>query len=159
MLFYFLWLIAEPIKDEEFELLIKYQPCNYAKSLLAHGTSRGEPWVRYMTTLFSQHKYENMKNMEIFGNDLYLGDVDTFFSLFTDDHFPNLQSIDMSCMWEWNFFEFFLNFLWIFLWIFHWIFHWIFLWIFLSIAFHLTHSQRSQEHSHHQRDVQKGREA
>ena len=41
-----------------------------------------------------------IKKMEIFGNDLYLGDVDTFFSLFTDDHFPNLQSIDMSCMWE-----------------------------------------------------------
>ena len=59
--------LAEPIKDEEFELLIKYQPCLYANSLLAHGTSRGEPWVRYMTTLFSEGKYENMKNMEIFG--------------------------------------------------------------------------------------------
>lgn len=60
-------ILAEPIKDEEFELLIKYQPCLYANSLLAHGTGRGEPWVRYMTTLFSEGKYENIKNMEIFG--------------------------------------------------------------------------------------------
>ena len=67
IIFISIYSLAEPIKDEEFELLIKYQPCLYANSLLAHGTGRGEPWVRYMTTLFSEGKYENIKNMEIFG--------------------------------------------------------------------------------------------
>ena len=62
-----LWNLAEPIKDEEFELLIKYQPCLYAESLLAHGTGRGLAWVNYMTTLFSEGKFINLKTMEIFG--------------------------------------------------------------------------------------------
>ena len=88
---------AEPIKDEEFEILVKYQPCLYANSLLAHGTSRGEPWVRYMTTMFSQNVYKNLRTMEIFGNDLYKGNMDDFLRLFTVDHFPALTTIDMSC--------------------------------------------------------------
>ena len=87
---------SEPIKDEEFELLIKYQPCLYAESLLAHGTGRGLAWVNYMTTLFSEGKFINLKTMEIFGNDLFKGDVDTFLKLFTPEHLPVLQSLDMS---------------------------------------------------------------
>ena len=59
--------VAEPIKNEEFELLVQYQPCLYASDLLAHGTSRGAPWVEYMTTMFREGVYANMKNMEIFG--------------------------------------------------------------------------------------------
>ena len=59
--------VAEPIKNEEFELLVQYQPCLYASDLLAHGTRRGAPWVEYMTTMFREGVYANMKNMEIFG--------------------------------------------------------------------------------------------
>lgn len=39
-----------------------------------------------------------MKNMEIFGNDLYKGNMEAFLATFTSEHFPNLLSIDMSCM-------------------------------------------------------------
>lgn len=87
---------SEPIKNEEFELLIKYQPCLYAESLLAHGTGRGLAWVNYMTTLLSQSRFDRLKTMEIFGNDLFKGDMDTFLSLFTAEHLPVLQSLDMS---------------------------------------------------------------
>lgn len=69
----------------------------YANSLLAHGTGRGEPWVRYMTAMFSQNVYENIRAMEIFGNDLYKGNMDEFLPLFTAERFPKLDSIDMSC--------------------------------------------------------------
>ena len=61
------FLVAEPIKNEEFELLIKYQPCLYAESFLAHGTGRGLAWVNYMTTLLSQSRFDRLKTMEIFG--------------------------------------------------------------------------------------------
>ena len=60
-------LLAEPIKNEEFELLIQYQPCLYASDFLCHGTSRGLLWVEYVTRMFSEGVYPNMKNMEIFG--------------------------------------------------------------------------------------------
>ena len=89
---------SEPIKDEEFEILIKYQPCIYANSLLAHGTSRGLPWVNYMTIMFGEATFVNLKNMEIFGNDLYKGDVDALMATFTAEHLPALQYLDMSCM-------------------------------------------------------------
>lgn len=40
----------------------------------------------------------NLKNMEIFGNDLYKGDVDALMATFTAEHLPALQYLDMSCM-------------------------------------------------------------
>ena len=78
--------------------MIKYQPCIYANSLLAHGTSRGLPWVNYMTIMFGEATFVNLKNMEIFGNDLYKGDVDALMATFTAEHLPALQNLDMSCM-------------------------------------------------------------
>lgn len=87
---------SEPIKNEEFELLVQYQPCLYASDLLAHGTSRGAPWVEYMTTMFREGVYANMKNMEIFGNDLFKGDMPGFLATLTAEHFPALEALDMS---------------------------------------------------------------
>lgn len=87
---------SEPIKNEEFELLIQYQPCLYASDFLCHGTSRGLLWVEYVTRMFSEGVYPNMKNMEIFGNDLYKGDMDSFLATLTPAHFPVLESLDMS---------------------------------------------------------------
>ena len=50
-----------------------------------------------MTTMFSAARFENMKNMEVFGNDLYKGDMEGLMATFTADHFPILQALDMSC--------------------------------------------------------------
>lgn len=87
---------SEPIKDEEFEILVKYQPCIFARSLLAHGTSRGAPWVAAMTAMFRNAVFTDMRNMEIFGNELVRGDLNGLFDTFTAEHFPSLQSLDMS---------------------------------------------------------------
>ena len=50
-----------------------------------------------MTTMFSEATFVNMKNMEVFGNDLYKGDMEGLMATFTAEHFPVLQSLDMSC--------------------------------------------------------------
>jgi len=41
--------------------------------------------------------FTDMRNMEIFGNELVRGDLNGLFDTFTAEHFPSLQSLDMSC--------------------------------------------------------------
>ncbi len=54
--------------------------------------------TNYMTIMFGEATFVNLKNMEIFGNDLYKGDVDALMATFTAEHLPALQYLDMSCM-------------------------------------------------------------